>query len=282
MHAFTSTENRAAKHLLKPLLLAGLAIAGLCLSPTSWAQDSLTRIMKDKRIVVGVPVDFAPYGFMGKDRTINASRKPQGLDIDMANFIGAKLGVMVQLTPVINANRVPYLQEGKVDVVISTLGKNPDREKLIDFTLPYSPFFQAVFASKKLSITKMEDLAGKTIGVTRGALEDKEITKLAPTSAVIKRFTDNNATVSAFVTGQVVAIATGAAVAGNMALANPELDTEFKLLIKDSPNYIGVPKGQTELRDKLNAIIEAASKSGELDDLSMKWLNRKSGLTPLK
>ena len=270
-------DNRP-RSFTKPLLILGLALAGLCLSPAGWAQDSLTRIMKDKRIVVGVPIDFAPYGFMGKERTITATRKVQGLDIDMANYIGNKLGVMVQLTPVINANRIPYLQERKIDMVISTLGKNPDREKLIEFTQPYSPFFQAVFAAKALNITKAEDLAGKTIGVTRGALEDKELSKIAPPSAVIKRYSDNNATVSAFTTGQVVAIATGASVAGNMIQANPELSTEYKLLIKDSPNYIGVPKGEIALRDKLNTIIDAAQKSGELDDLAMKWLGRKANL----
>ena len=76
--------------------------------------------------------------------------KPQGLDIDMAQLIAAKLGVKVELVPVTSANRIPYLQTKKADLVISTLGKNPEREKVIDFTAAYSPFFQAVFAAKSI------------------------------------------------------------------------------------------------------------------------------------
>ena len=46
------------------------------------------------------------------------------------------------------------------------------------------------------------------------------------------------------VIGQVQFIAVGASVAGNMMCQNPQLNTEFKLLLKDSPNYIGVAKGE--------------------------------------
>jgi polar amino acid transport system substrate-binding protein len=57
--------------------------------------------------------------------------------------------VKVELVPVTSANRIPYLQTKKADLVISTLGKNPEREKVIDFTAAYSPFFQAVFAPRR-------------------------------------------------------------------------------------------------------------------------------------
>ena len=57
-------------------------------------------------------------------------------------------------------------------------------------------------------------------------------------------------------------IATGASVAGNMMARNPQLDTEYKLLLKDSPNFIGVAKGEDKLRLKVNEIIAAAKKRG--------------------
>ena len=47
-----------------------------------------------------------------------------------------------------SANRIPYLQTHKADLVISTLGKNAEREKVIDFSRAYSPFFQAVFGAE--------------------------------------------------------------------------------------------------------------------------------------
>ena len=255
-------------------LLAAIGAAVLLTFGEARAQAALDEAMAKKLITIAIPTDVPPYGFVGTDL------KPQGLDIDMANLIAAKLGVKVELVPVTSANRIPYLQTKKADLVISTLGKNPEREKVIDFTAAYSPFFQAVFAAKGVAIKGAADLAGKSVGVTRGAIEDMELTKLAPASADIKRFEDNNATVSAFVSGQVQAIATGASVAGNMMARNPQLGTEYKFVLKDSPNFIGLNKGEDKLRLKVNEIIAAAKASGELDKMATKWLGRPAGDLP--
>jgi len=252
----------------------GLCAALLALPLAAQAQDALDAALKRKSINIAIPTDFPPYGFVGTDL------QPQGLDIDMARLIAAKLGVKVELIPVTSANRIPYLQTGKADLVISTLGKNPEREKVIDFTAAYSPFFQAVYASQSMAIKSFGDLAGKSVGVTRGAIEDMELTKVAPASADIRRFEDNNATVAAFVSGQVQTIATGVAVADNMARRNPQLKAEFKVLLKDSPNFIGVAKGQEKLRQKVNEIIKTAKASGDIDKMAGKWLGRPAGSLP--
>lgn len=257
----------------RPLALFALLAAGLCAVPV-YAQEALAGILAKKQITIAIPTDFPPYGFVGVDLA------PKGLDIDMANLIGAKLGVKVELVPVTSANRVPYLQTKKVDLVISTLGKNAEREKVIAFTSAYSPFFQGVFAAKSVAVKGVADLAGKTVAVTRGAIEDLELTKIAPPTADIKRFEDNNATVSAFVSGQVQVLATGASVAGNMMQRNPQLNTEYKFVLKDSPNFIGVAQGEDKLRLKVNEIIAAAKVSGDIDKMAQKWLGRPAGELP--
>ncbi len=252
-----------------------ITLAAAALLPlAAQAQTALDDILARKVINIAIPTDFPPYGFVGTDL------KPQGLDIDMANLIGAKLGVKVELVAVTSANRIPYLQTRKADLVISTLGKNPEREKVIDFTAAYSPFFQAVFAAKGVAIKGAADLAGKTVGVTRGAIEDLELTKIAPATADIKRFEDNNTTVSAFVSGQVQVLATGASVAGNLMARNPQLGTEYKFVLKDSPNFIGVGKGEDKLRLKVNEIIAAAKTGGDIDKMAQKWLGRPAGTLP--
>jgi len=238
------------------------------------AQNALDDIIAKKLLVVAIPTDSAPYGFVGTDL------KPQGLDIDTAELIGAKLGVKVELVPVTSANRIPYLQTKKADLVISTLGKNPEREKVIDFTIAYSPFFQAIFGPKTLVVKTPADLVGKTIGVTRGAMEDQEVGKIAPPGLDIKRFEDMNGTVSAYAAGQVQLMGVGASVAGNFMAKNPQVSTEFKILLKESPNYIGVAKGEDKLRLKVNEIIGAAKASGELNKLALKWLGRPLGDLP--
>jgi polar amino acid transport system substrate-binding protein len=263
------------KHLTRRLALASAAAAALAsLAPAAHAQNALDNVIKARKITIAIPTDFPPYGFVGTDL------KPQGLDVDMANYIAGKLGVAVELTPVTSTNRIPYLQSGKAELVISTLGKNPEREAVIDFTVAYSPFFQAVFAPKAMAVKSFADLAGKSVGVTRGAIEDQELSKLAPPSADIKRFEDNNATVSSFVAGQVQLIATGASVAGNMMAKNPQLGTEYKLLLKDSPNFIGVAKGEDKLRLKVNEILVAAKAAGDLDKMAQRWLGRPAGNLP--
>jgi polar amino acid transport system substrate-binding protein len=258
----------------KRRLTLALAAAALLTAGAVQAQTALDDVQKAKKILIAVPTDFPPYGFVGVDL------KPQGLDVDMASYVGAKLGVTVELVPVTSANRIPYLQTRKAHLVISTLGKNPEREKVIDFTSAYSPFFQAVFAAKSMTVKSMADLAGKSIGVTRGAIEDQELTKMAPAGTEIRRFEDNNATVSAFVSGQTQLIATGASVAGNLMQRNPQLGAEYKLLLKDSPNFIGVAKGEDKLRLKVNEIIAGAKKAGDLDKMAQKWLGRPAGTLP--
>jgi polar amino acid transport system substrate-binding protein len=254
--------------------LACAAALSAALLPSAFAQNALDDILAKKVLVVAIPTDSAPYGFVGTDLV------PQGLDIDTAKLIAAKLGVKVELVPVTSANRVPYLQTKKADLVISTLGKNAEREKVIDFTIAYSPFFQAVFGPKNLVVKTPADLAGKSVGVTRGAMEDQELGKIAPAGVDVKRFEDMNGTVSAYAAGQVQLMGVGASVAGNFMAKNPQISTEYKLLLKDSPNYIGVAKGEDKLRLKVNEIITAAKASGELNALCLKWLGRPLGDLP--
>ncbi|MEO8525243.1 MAG: transporter substrate-binding domain-containing protein [Caldimonas sp.] len=259
--------------LRRTLLRLAAAIPMAAMLP-AMAQTALDDVLAKKLITIAIPTDSAPYGYVGTDL------QPQGLDIDMARLIAAKLGVKVDLVPVTSANRIPYLQTRKADLVISTLGKNPEREKVIDFTIAYSPFFQAVFGPKSLVVSTPADLAGKTVGVTRGAMEDQEVSKIAPSGVDIKRFEDMNGTVSAYAAGQVQLMGVGASVAGNFAAKNPQVSTEFKLLLKDSPNFIGVAKGEDKLRLKVNEIITAARASGELNKLALKWLGRPLGDLP--
>ena len=141
--------------LNKRTFALALAASALLAATGAHAQTALDDIMKSKVLKVAVQTDSAPYGFVGTDL------KPIGLDVDMANLIGKKLGVPVELVVVVSASRIPALQTRKADLVIATLGKNPDREKVIDFSSAYSPFFQAVFGPKNIAVKSFADLAGK-------------------------------------------------------------------------------------------------------------------------
>lgn len=247
------------------MLAAAFALATAALTTPAHA-DALDSIMAAKVIKVAVPQDFAPFGSAGLDL------KPQGYDIDMANLIGKALGVKVDIIAVTSANRIPYLQTKKADIVISSLGKNAEREKVIDFSVAYAPFFSGVFGTKEIKLASADELKGKTIGATRGAIEEQELTKLAPADTTIKRFEDNNATIAAFVSGQVDLIATGNTVAAAIAEKVPARAPALKFVIKDSPCFIGLNKEEPKLLAKLNEIIAQAKTSGDIAKLSEKWL----------
>jgi polar amino acid transport system substrate-binding protein len=244
-----------------------LAVAAAGFSSAARA-DGLDSILQAKVIKVAVPQDFAPFGFVGRDM------QPQGYDIDMANLIGKELGVKVALITVTSANRIAYLQTHKADIVISSLGKNAEREKAIDFSAPYAPFFSAVYATKDIALSKLEDLSGKTIGAARGTIEEQELSRTAPADADIKRFEDNNATISAFVSGQVDIVATGNTVAAVIAERTPARAPVMKFLIKNSPCYVGLNKDEPKLLAKINEIIGRAKADGTLAKLSEKWLKQ--------
>ncbi|PML07550.1 amino acid ABC transporter substrate-binding protein [Vibrio breoganii] len=240
--------------------------ASLLLSAQVASANQLDAIKESGVLKVAVPQDFPPFG------SVNINLQPQGYDIDMAQYLADQMEVKLELVPVTSANRIPYLQTRKVDLVISSLGKNPERERAIDFTDAYAPFFLGVFGSDAETVSSPEELAGKTVGVTRGSVEDIELSKLAPKGTTLKRYEDNNATLSAYLSGQVSLIATGNLVVTEIANRNPTKAPQVKFMLKDSPCYIGIKKGDIELLDEINVLIKQAKSQGELENISQKWL----------
>lgn len=246
-------------------LIAGAAAVGILMS--TGVQASLLGEIEERGVIrVAVPQDFPPFGSVGTDL------KPRGYDIDMANHIAGQMGVKLELITVTSANRIPYLQTGRADLVISSLGKNAERERAIDFTRAYAPFFLGVFGDPDIKVAAPADLDGQVVGVTRGAVEDMELEKVLPEGATVKRFEDNNTTLSAYLSGQVALIATGNLVAAEIAARRPAQAPVTKFMLRDSPCYIGLKKGEPELQARVNEIIAQALASGKLNSISETWL----------
>lgn len=252
---------------LRKCLLATL-LCGSALMQSVAHADTLSDISQRSVLKVAVPQDFPPFGSVGPDL------KPRGLDIDTAQLLADKLGVKLALTPVNSTNRIPFLTTGKVDLVISSLGKNPEREKVVDFSKPYAPFYLGVFGPEASSIDTLDALNGKTISVTRGAIEDMELSAVAPQGATIKRFEDNNSTIAAYLSGQVDLIASGSVVMSAIAAKNPAKVPVLKLKLKDSPVYVGMAKEQPALRAKVDEILVQAKADGSLGRNAEKWLKQ--------
>ncbi|NER61826.1 transporter substrate-binding domain-containing protein [Pseudomonas sp. MAFF212428] len=251
----------------RTLLLATALCSGALVHLTAQA-DALSDISQRGVLKVAVPQDFPPFGSVGPDL------KPRGLDIDTAQLLADKLGVKLALTPVNSTNRIPFLTTGKVDLVISSLGKNPEREKVVDFSAPYAPFYLGVFGPEGSAVDTIQALEGKTISVTRGAIEDMELSAVAPKGATIKRFEDNNSTIAAYLSGQVDLIASGSVVMSAIAAKNPAKVPVLKVQLKDSPVYVGLAKQEPALLAKVNTILAEAKADGSLNRNAEKWLKQ--------
>ncbi|THU05352.1 transporter substrate-binding domain-containing protein [Lampropedia puyangensis] len=248
------------------LVVHSLVACAAAIAVTGAQADVLANVQKAGVLRVAIPQDFPPFGSMGTDL------KLQGYDIDMANLVAQELGVKVELVPVTSTNRIPYLTTSKVDIVISSLGKNAEREKVIDFTQAYAPFPKSVYGPANMAITGPVDLAGKTIGVTRGSTEDLALTELAPKDATIRRYEDNNSTATSYLSGQVQLVTLGNIVANAVREKSKQRDFDLKFAVEDTPCFIGVAKGETALADKLNEIITKAKSDGRLNAMSVKWM----------
>ena len=265
-------------HLL--VLVRVLAIFSLVLSacsgsaPAANTGDSadgettnmVEQIKKNGVIRIAVPEDTPLFG------TIGADGQHTGYDVDVANMLGADMGVTVELVPVSSANRIPYLTSGKVDLVISSMGVKPERAEVIDFSNAYAPFFWAVYGPADLPVSTVEDAAAYKIGATLGTLEETAYTDAAGADATnIQRFDDQATTVQAFTTGQVDLIVTGNAIAAGIMSSHPEMNVESKIVLQQSPCHIGVRKGEDDLLKWVNAFIYVHILNGDLDKLSIKW-----------
>ncbi len=252
-------------HTPRRVFLHALAAAAL-VTGTAARADALANIQKAGVVRIAIPQDFPPFGSLGTDL------KLQGYDIDMAQLVAKGLGVKVELVPVTSTNRIPFLTTGKADVVISSLGKNAERAKVIDFTQAYAPFPKSVYGPKEAAIKAPADLAGKTIGVTRGSTEDLALTAVAPPSATIKRYEDNNATAQSYLTGQVQLVTLGNIVANAVNERTRLRQLDAKFAVEETPCYIGVAKGEGALLKKLDEIIAQAKGDGSLNTMSERWM----------
>jgi len=257
------------KHLRK----IGLA-AVIGLTAAIPAKADLADILSAGTVKIGVPENFPPFGALGADGEY------EGYDIDVAKLVADNLGVELELVPVTSKQRIPFLETDRVDLVISSMGANPERAKSIWFSSAYAPFFSGAFAAADKAIMSPMDLAGMKVGLTGGTLEDLELTENAPDGTEIIRFGDNAATLAAYTSGQVDVLVTGNTVAAQLSADQPDLSLETKFIIKESPAFMGVKKGNTDLLQWVNVFILHKKLGGDLNSFSEKWLGQKLPALP--
>jgi polar amino acid transport system substrate-binding protein len=156
------------------MLTAILAVAS-CYAAAPVRADALQSIIDKGRLIVGVKTDYPPWGMRDKDGKI------VGMEIDMAadvaKRISAKAGkpIALELVPVVASNRMQFLQQSQIDLMIATMNDKPERRKVVGITLPlYYASGVTVMAKKDSGIKDWPDLKGKDICTIQGAWYNKD------------------------------------------------------------------------------------------------------------
>lgn len=245
-------------------LLVGLASG---VGTQAARADAMDDIAKAGVINVGVFADFPPFSSVTSDMSL------QGYDIDVADAIAEALKVKVNLVQVTGQNRIPYLTQKRVDLLLS-VGYSAEREKVIDFTKAYAPYYIAVIGPQALKVEGKADLAGKSVAVNRGTLEDTSLTEAAPPDTDIKRFDNYNSVMQAFLSGQTQLMVVGNDVGSQVLAKQTELKPEQKFQLMTSPDHIGLNKNEPRLKQALEDVIDRLLAEGKLNEISTKWLQK--------
>jgi polar amino acid transport system substrate-binding protein len=146
--------------------ISGLALAAMSVGTVSaqCTNDVWNKVMSTGKIVIGVKADYKPWGF--RDDSGNLV----GMEIDMAMDVAAKMGVEAELVPVQSSNRMQFLEQGKIDMMIATMSDRADRRKIVGIPGPnYYTSGTNIMSPKALGFTSWEDLRGKKVCGKQGA-----------------------------------------------------------------------------------------------------------------
>ncbi len=260
--------------MLKTMMLTLSLVMGACLALAPAKAQTVDDIVKRGEIVVGVDLTDPPWGFL------DASQEPAGFDPAYAELLADKLGVKLRIERVTSAARIPFLQTGRVDVVISTLSITAERAKQVWFTTPYAPNPLILIAEKSKAIKQYSDLKGLRIAVPRGSPQDIAVTRNA-TDATIMRFDDDASGQQALITGQADVLGGGLLVPAALNKMDPGKNYEQKIVLNELYMAIAVKKGNFDLLQYLNTFIFLTKQSGEIDQLTRQHLSVPLGELPV-
>ncbi|WP_226797440.1 transporter substrate-binding domain-containing protein [Cupriavidus necator] len=151
---------------LRRMALAVLPLALCGLMPAARADATLDRIRERGKITIGVIVNGnSAFGSVDP-----ATGKPVGFNPELARKIASELAVQVELVPVLPTNRVQFLQQGKVDLLVASMLLTPERTALLDYVpTPYYRNGGTAIFLKRTGIRRWEDLRGKSVCLSQGS-----------------------------------------------------------------------------------------------------------------
>ncbi len=259
----------------------GLVGIGICLalllSACAQAQPAepanlLEKIEQDGTMVCSTSADFPPYEFIDEDQQF------AGFDMDLIREIADRMGVEVTIQDMAFDSVIASVQEQKVDCAIAALAASPERAEKVDFSIPYKPRTDAVIAQagSGVVLNGPADMANYKVGAQSGGSSAKWIAEnLVDTGKMpaenFFEYERQDQAVLDLKAGRLDAVLTQAESAvGYVA----DGDLEIVLVTSEmasSDTVVAIPKGESELKARLDEIIRELISDGTRDQLLQKW-----------
>jgi glutamate transport system substrate-binding protein len=226
-------------------------------NPKFEVGSTMEKLSKAKKITIGTKFDQPLFGQKGPDN------KPRGFDVAIGSLVASRLGIpyeKIEWVETVSINREPFVQQGRVDIVVATYTINDERKKVIDFAGPYYEAGQSLMVLKSNNDVKgPEDLRGKPVCSVEGSTPAAHIVKdygakLVATDAYSK-------CLEPLRNGQVVAVTTDNVILAGFVDQNPEFKLVGEPFTKE-PYGIGLKKNDDKFRAFINSILEEAEKDG--------------------
>ncbi|HVL94664.1 MAG TPA: glutamate ABC transporter substrate-binding protein [Solirubrobacteraceae bacterium] len=230
---------------------------------------TLGKIQEKGEITIGVKFDVPPFGFKNPQ-----TNEVEGFDVDLGRAVAESLGVEPKFIEAISDNRIPFLQDGTADLILSTMTINEERVGEIDFSDPYFIARGRILVkADNEEITGVDDLAGKNVCTVLGSTYEATLKKQAPEAKL--RLVDSysecleliqNDTVDAVSTDDVILTGMIIQTGDELKLVGDELTQE--------PYGAGIKKGEQQMVDHVNEVFSAMKEEGRWKELYDKWVGQ--------
>lgn len=256
------------KIVRRSLFAALMSLAAAAVSAPSSA-DTLADVKARGKLIVGVKNDYKPWGFL------DTSGRIVGLEIDLARDIAARLGVGLELVPVVASNRLEFLQQGRIDVLVATLGDNPARRKVVGMVEPnYYAGGTNILTRKSAGLREWAQLKDRNVCAIQGAYYNRRVTEMYGPKLVV--FTGIPEALNALQQGNCVAfLFDNTLITSTLSANDPQwADYEMPLKTEDEQPWAIAVKLE-ELNSPWGEMLKKVStdwhKSGKLLELEKKW-----------
>ena len=227
------------------------------------------------KIRIGVEGQYPPFS------SVTADGNLVGFDIEIANALCEQMSVECELVTQHWDGMIPALQARKYDAIIASMSITEERKKKVEFTNSYYKT-PAKFVREKgsgIEITQ-EDLRGKTVGVQRSTIYDNFVSQVYGAEVEVKRYSTRDDAYLDMVAGRVdLLLADSVALDEGFLKTDTGKDFEFVGPSLTDPKHFGegagiaVRKEDAQLKEMLNAAIEAIVDSGEFDRIAGEFFN---------